>query len=145
MENLFDKQYKKLEVVYQQALYVCLQNGEVIKIGENSRGADALLTEYDVREICVLTADNPRSRLLTEEDNREALVGMRRMLEREGYEFLSGVNQDPKGGFPDEDSVWVLGMDAFSGKKYGKQFEQNAFVYYRKGGLARLEWCVSFF
>lgn len=145
MENLFDEQYKKWEEAYRQTIYICLRNEVEIRIGAGSLRVDQLLEEYDVSELCILTADNPGSEIMTAEENRRAFAEMCTLLEKEGFDFVPGLNRDPEGLFPDENALWIPGMDMETGRRYGKQFGQNAFVYYRRGGPAHLKWCVLSF
>lgn len=145
MENLFDEQYKKWEKAYRKTIYICLREEEEIRIGTRSPGGDALLEEYGADGLCILTADNPGSDIMTTEENRKAFAELYMLLIKDGFDFLQGLNLDPEGLFPDEKSFWIPGMDVETGRRYGKQFGQNAFVYYRKGEPAHLKWCVLSF
>lgn len=130
-----------MEKAYRDALYVCPSYGETLIIEESFPSIDLILKKVGVREICILTADNPGSHIKTKAENKRAYDEMCKRVEKDHFRFVEGVNKDPQGKFPDEVSIWVFGMDESKGKRIGKQFGQNAFVYYRIGESARLVWC----
>ena len=130
-----------MEKAYREALYTCPSYGGTIKIGESSSSIDLIMNKIGVEELCVLTADNPGSKIKSRAENDFAYAEMCEQVKNLNCRFTEVVNKDPHGKFPDEVSIWVWGMDESKGRQIGKQFNQNAFVYYRSGETARLVWC----
>ena len=110
----------------------------VLRVGEPSRVLDHLLANRGLDEWAYLTAHNPRSRQLTQEENA---ARQRELLARlAGRRLLLGHAEAPDGAWR-EASVLVLGMARDEALALARSFEQNAFLAGRRGGVAELVWC----
>ncbi|MCC7423339.1 MAG: DUF3293 domain-containing protein [Planctomycetaceae bacterium] len=109
-----------------------------LRVGERHPEFDAWLASQGTRCWAFVTAWNPRSRVLGEEENRERHAALRRMVDERGW--LSwpgeGVGEDPS--WVPEASLLVAGINREEGKALGRAFEQNAIVWGKVGGLAEL-------
>jgi hypothetical protein len=106
----------------------------VVRIGRRSRQVDALLTGQ--REGVLITAWNPRSRLMPPGWNRRLQL---RLLERvrsagHGAAVEAAMGADRRWS---EDHLLLL-MPAVKAATLGRRFRQNAIVVLRRGQRARL-------
>lgn len=143
VKNLFDKQYEKLVTAYKKAIYRCVDPELIVQIGEINREVNNFMTMNNYDKFCILTAHNPASKIQTFNENQQSQNILVNELEKEGFNFRYGVNSDPDGSFPDEDTCWVLGMTRDEGLLYSNRWGQNAFVYYSSEGKPELVWVKS--
>ena len=76
-----------------------------------------------------ITACNPFSNLLGDEENAKRQASLAAELKRRGLCFFAGVGQHPSGNWPGEPSFLVLGLALEAAKSLGKAHEQNAVVW----------------
>lgn len=134
--------HEDLVEAYENTHYKLLDPELIMKIGDHIPELDALLSQHDVSEMCVLTAWNPHSVIEDDEVNRKNQKRLVDELNRmENVYLWNGVNHDPVGEFPDEPGLWVLGLSRTPGCDLAGKWGQNAIVYYRMGGKAQLIWC----
>ena len=131
-----------LREAYLRTTYRVTTDGEVIDIRVNERSAplDRLLQSHGVRDWAFITASNPRSRALPEEENARRNEAMKASLRRDGWTCLnaSGVPEQP--GWQPERSVLVLGMCRAAAAALATQWEQNAVLVGSLGQRAELVW-----
>ena len=140
VKNLFDKQYEKLAKAYKNTQYKCLNPAMELQIGEMNKEVDNFITTSKYDKLCILTAYNPASMILTHKENQQSQDQLVEELEKAGFYYRPGVNRDPDGDFPDESTCWVLGMTRDEGLLFSKRWGQNAFVYYLLGWKPELMW-----
>jgi len=110
----------------------------VLRIGERSEALDALLEDADVETAAFVTAANPGGRPADPADNAlatEALVHAQREV---GYACVLGEGRDPRGEWPAEASVLVLGISRREAEILGRSYEQNAIVFIERGQAPEL-------
>ena len=76
-----------------------------------------------------LTAWNPGSRPMPDEDNALAQDRLRRTLEARGYALLEGLGVDPTGQWAGEESFLVLGIGREAACELGREFRQHGIVW----------------
>ena len=76
-----------------------------------------------------ITACNPFSNLLSDEDNAKRQARLAAELKRRSLYFFGGIGQHPSGNWPGEPSFLVLGLALEAAKSLGKAYEQNAVVW----------------
>jgi hypothetical protein len=111
----------------------------VIRCGEHSPLATALVTREPVGRWAFVTAENPGSVLLAREANAERMRQLRAVVEAAGYTHHPGRGQGP-GDWPPEASLLVLGIAEAEAVSLGRRFGQRAIVTGRRDGPARLVW-----
>src|SRR5262249_57649647 len=109
----------------------------VIRIGEVNEALDRLLGINGAARWAYLTACNPRSMILQEDENRQRTEALREQFARFTTCRGEGVGAD---GHPPEASFVVLGIEEAEAEDVGARFEQNAVVVGRRGEPARLLW-----
>lgn len=89
----------------------------------------ALYRQCAVRSAVFITAWNPRSEVKTKEDNDAAQLLLREECRCRDLRTISGVSRDPRGAWPDEESLLVLGVSLVEARALGVQFQQYAVVW----------------
>jgi hypothetical protein len=130
---------------YRRTTYVAhTGNGDIrINPGRRSAALDGLLNERRLREWAYLTAYNPASRRLAEEENARRQRELVETVQGRGLAFLDGegIGEDPQ--WPAEPSILVLGIRSDDARALGRQFGQLAIVVGRTGQPARLVACAD--
>lgn len=112
---------------YKNTKYIVLKPTLTIEIGKLNQDLDKLLLKHNSNEWAFITAYNPYSRVLTEEENKVLHNKLKELTEKyvtfEGY----GVGQDPT--WEPELSLFIIGISKDDASEIGKKFEQNAIVY----------------
>jgi len=110
-----------------------------LHVGVASPRVDALLDRHDAACAIVVTAFNPRSRVLAPETNEERHRSLVRLLEERGVPFLLGEGRDPSGHWVAETECIVFGVSLAEGMEIARRFDQNAVVFIERGKAPRLE------
>jgi hypothetical protein len=129
---------------YRQTLYcVGLSEGprECLRVGEKSDWLDQQLTLAGQRSAIFITAENPRSKPLEKEENRQRTATLRDLLIVAGYHFLTGYGIGQNSDWPPEASFLVLGATREAGLYLASRFEQNAFLFAAAGDVVELVFC----
>jgi hypothetical protein len=110
-----------------------------LHVGVASPRVDALLDRHGASRATIVTAFNPRSRVLTPDANAARHGALVRMLEERGLAFLYGEGRDPDGQWIAETECIVFGISLAEGLTIARRFEQNAVVFIERGKAPRLE------
>ena len=110
-----------------------------LHVGVASPRVDALLDRHDAPCATVVTAFNPRSRVLPPAANAARHRSLVRLLEEQGLTFLLGEGRDPSGRWTAETECIVFGISLAEGLEIARRFEQNAVVFIERGKAPRLE------
>lgn len=110
-----------------------------LHVGVASPRVDALLDRHGVDRATVVTAFNPRSRVLAPEANAARHRALVRMLEEQQLPFLLGEGRDPSGQWRPETECIVFGISLAEGLEIARRFDQNAIVFIDRGKAPRLE------
>jgi hypothetical protein len=111
-----------------------------IRCGERSAEVDRLLERHGFQHWAFVTACNPRSRRLDDDENAARMRRLRATLETAGHVILPGLGAARDGSWPEEQSLLVLGMPEAEAVRLGADFGQHAIVVGRRGEPARLVW-----
>lgn len=126
----------ELLAAYRQAEYVVLYPEIVIRVGEPNRALDELIATAG--GAAFITAANPGSERRSDEENRLLVAALQEALEAAGRFFIEGEGRDPKGAWPAEPSVLVLGIARAEAARLARGFAQNAFVWCEPGRAPEL-------
>jgi hypothetical protein len=111
----------------------------VLHVGAASPRVDALLDRHDAIRATVVTAFNPRSRVLMPDANTARHRALVRLLEERRMPFLLGEGRDPSGAWSPETECIVFGISLAEGLEIARRFDQNAVVFIERGMAPRLE------
>ena len=110
-----------------------------LHVGVASPRVDALLDRYGAACATIVTAFNPRSRMLAPDANAARHRALVRLLEERRLTFLYGEGRDPSGQWTAETECIVFGISLAEGLKIARRFDQNAVVFIERGKAPRLE------
>ena len=106
-----------------------------LRIGERNDDARILLASFNVSTAAFITAWNPGSRRLTDEENEDRQAELLTEIEQRRLNYLVGVGE---GKDWQEYSYLVLGVSREDATALGRQFEQNAYVFLEIDGVPEL-------
>ena len=112
-------------------------------MGKRSEPLAILMAERGVKSAAYITAYNPPSQRVTEEENWSAHNSLRRNLEKRGFVLIEAEGADPSGGWQTEPGFLVLGLTLEHAKEIGKLFRQNAIVCADKDAVPELMMLVE--
>ena len=108
-----------------------------LQIGVRSEEAAQLHQDHEVHSSVFLTACNPFSQPLSEQENRCRQVELERTIARQGWVAKRGIGRHPTNDWPAEPSFLILGISIDQAMALGRRFDQNALVFLN--GLATSE------
>lgn len=124
---------------YRETEYRVLgDQGFVLRIAEVSVELLDLYGRFGVSCGAFVTACNPYSAALAEDDNRERQAKLERELRARSLRFLPGIGQHPSNEWPGESSFLALGLSLAAARRLGEQLEQNAIVWAGEDGVPQL-------
>jgi len=109
-----------------------------LNVGKVSEELKALFKQNNFSSAAFITAWNPYSKSLSDEENQSRNDQLKNELTIRSLIFIDGFGQDPLGQWSGEDSFLVLGIELEASKKLGIQFEQNAIVWSDKDAIPQL-------
>lgn len=121
--------------------FVVFDRGEewALHVGVVSPRVDDLLDRHGATRAAIVTAFNPRSRVLPPQENTARHRTLVRLLEDRRLTFLLGEGRDPTGRWTAETECIVFGISLGEGLEIASRFEQNAVVFIERGKAPRLE------
>ena len=100
-----------------------------LNIGQFSEQLKQLLNSHKVTSAAFVTAYNPFSQQLSEDENSERQTRLIDEIQSRGLSLFQGLGQHPNHQWQGEPSVLILGIDLEAAKKLARTYEQNAFVW----------------
>jgi hypothetical protein len=110
----------------------------VIRIGRTCLELDALLLSTGSATWAYVTAFNPGSVPLTDDENNARQRQLEDIVRELGYPMFGGEGIADEGVWPPEKSVLVLGIAREAAVELGGRFGQRAIVFGHVGGPASL-------
>lgn len=109
-----------------------------LKIDQYSEPLAQFLVTLNQSCAAIISAYNPYSQLVSDEENVAAHESLRHILTCHAYQGIESVHTDPTGVWPAEKSFFIPGIDIHSAKSLGQQFNQNAIVWIDRDAIPRL-------
>jgi len=129
----------RLLAAYLAAEYVVFTEPPIaLRVGEASEALDALLEDSGADTAAFVTAANPRGVPADPEDNALSTEALLVAQREAGYACIPGAGRDPRGEWPAEPSVLVLGISRREAEILGRSYEQNAIVFVERGAAPEL-------
>lgn len=100
-----------------------------LNIGQFSEQLKQLLISHKVTSAAFVTAYNPFSQKLSEDENSESQARLVDEIQSRGLSLFQGLGQHPNLQWQGEPSVLILGIALEAAKKLARTYEQNAFVW----------------
>ena len=101
----------------------------ILKIGHVSEDLIAAYERLDVKSCAFITAFNPCSIPLGEEENAIRAKRLIDLLDKKGYRSDGGVGKHPSNDWPGESSQLIWGISKVKAREIAAEFHQNAFVW----------------
>ncbi|HEY0974794.1 MAG TPA: DUF3293 domain-containing protein [Solimonas sp.] len=134
------------EGAYRAAIYrVLLHDGALdLRIGLADPAADdRLWSVLHARHWALVTACNPRSRPLDDDENRQRQMELQQALATHRQPWHDAVHVDPAGQWPDEPSCLLIDPPLELPETLGRQFDQHAIVRGAQGAAPQLIWLTT--
>ena len=109
-----------------------------LRIGESSGQLDELLASEAAGSWAYVTAHNPGSVPLSEDDNIRRQQRLERTVRERGFQFFRGEGIGDDGQWPPEPSLLIIGISRDQAVELGRRFGQRAIVYGETGRPAEL-------
>ena len=109
-----------------------------LRIGEPADALRVVHAKFGVSESCFVTAYNPRSELLTDDENAARHRALCEELRASRRTFFVGEGGHPTGSWPKERGVLVLGLTEDDARALGHRWDQNAVVWSGADAVPRL-------
>ncbi len=141
MSNISDP-YQSLDDAYRATdFWVQGPKGRfAICIGQTNEPLESLLASEGVQTWAYMTAYNPKSQPLSENENSERMHRFEEAVIKTCYPFFMGEGIGRIGNWPPEPSMLIVGIDEASAKILASHYGQNAIVCGNIGEPARLVW-----
>ncbi|MFL9710540.1 DUF3293 domain-containing protein [Methylobacillus sp. Pita1] len=124
---------------YQDADYVVNyeQQAFVMRIGLGSPEMNIILEQHAATAAAIISAFNPLSKPADEAINIQNTEKLGKELRSRHLEFRKGLARSRSNQWPEENFA-VIGITLDSAMELGRQYHQNAIVFYEKSGIAQL-------
>ncbi|HEX5364093.1 MAG TPA: DUF3293 domain-containing protein [Gallionella sp.] len=109
--------------------YIAAPAPFVLRVGVTSEALARICAQHRTDCCAFVTASNPYSRLVDDQENADRQAGLARELERRGLTFFHGTGRHPSGSWPAESSYLVLGLSLADAKMLGEAYQQNAILW----------------
>ncbi|MBC7796679.1 MAG: DUF3293 domain-containing protein [Pyrinomonadaceae bacterium] len=141
---VYDIVIRKLETAYLQTRYVVeVEETEVAFYinDEQNESFDELLNDYKATTWAFITACNPFSKVLSNDENERRQCELKNYLTTANHKFLRGRGEDSSGNWRAEPSFLIFDIDENQSNEIGRLFEQNAVVFGEIYKKPKLIWC----
>jgi hypothetical protein len=115
-----------------------------LRCGERSPTLDRLLTDAGLNDWIYITACNPGSRRLSDDENASRMQQLEAQLQALPCVIYHGRGVGTVGDWPPEPSLLVLRLGEREGLEIARTFGQNAIVAGTRDEPARLAWALEF-
>ncbi len=120
---------KDLIQAYLETEYRCAELELVLRIGKTNSELANLYNEWSSTSAGYITACNPFSDKMSQQQNAGRQDELRLMLVDEGYMLWHGKGVHPSNNWKPEPSYLVAGMSLDAASKVGRHWDQNAIVW----------------
>lgn len=134
---------EQLREAYEQAIYYFEQPLFVVRTGVANQVLIHLNRSLNSSTWAIITAMNPRSQLLTQEENEMRHHAFCKQISN--YAFITGVALDPAGIWPAERNALIFNLSMEEALQIASTWNQHAIIHGSADGLGKLVWCHSEF
>ena len=114
---------------YLETTYTIFSPKIEIIIGHNNSGLDSYLKVINQTHWAFITAENPRSKSLSDEVNAIRNNNLESYLIKDNLQYLKGAGMPKNKTWIPEKSFLIFGLNKIEAQEIGVTYEQNAFVY----------------
>lgn len=109
-----------------------------LRVGERSEELASKHRLVGVTASAFISASNPYSAQLTDDDNRTRHIDFARELAESGINAIEGIGQHPTNDWPGEPSYLFLGVSLEVARAIGTNLEQNAILWMDESAVPQL-------
>lgn len=124
--------------LYQNTNYKIDSPEIYIQLDKKNSEIDLLLKKENKNSWAFLSAYNPYSILVPEEQNFANQNRLKNILKEENYSLYDGTGSSKDHSFPEEKNFLILGITLNRAIELGLEFEQTAFIYAELDSVAKL-------
>ena len=125
----------ELEEAYHKTRYIVADI--ILCVDKTNAQLDDLLIKNNCTTYAFITAHNPLSKLLSENENKILHEQLIAFIKKSEYNYLEGYGEGT-GGWPNETSLLILGMRKEEAIACGVKFNQKAIIFGQLKGAASL-------
>jgi hypothetical protein len=125
----------ELEEAYHKTRYIVTDI--ILCVDKTNAQLDDLLIKNNCTTYAFITAHNPLSKLLSENENKILHEQLIAFIKKSEYNYLEGYGEGT-GGWPNETSLLILGMRKEEAIACGVKFNQKAIIFGQLRGAASL-------
>jgi hypothetical protein len=132
----------RLDAAYRATSYVVFgpEGRFTIRVDSKTPLLDDLLTRHETRFWAYVTACNPGSTPLSEDENRRRMAWLEERVRETAHPYFTGEGIGDDAAWPAEPSLLIVGIDAEAAAALGRQFGQAAILVGERGAAAHLLW-----
>ena len=130
-----------LEQAYLEAIYQIDEPRMAMIPGVANEVLVDLLEYHRIDNWAVITADNPQSELLPDDENLKRYQSLREEVEAMTRIALPGFGLDRHGQWPPERNLLILGLSGEEAAALGRKYGQLAIVWGGPEGAGEVLWC----
>lgn len=94
--------------------------------------------QWNARTWAFITAWNPKSKLLSPQENNQRHKELIKIIKKTGYPYFIGKGIGKEAGWEPEISLLILHIDKETALQIGQYFNQNAIVFGEQGKKPKL-------
>jgi hypothetical protein len=125
----------ELEEAYYKTRYIVADI--ILCVDKTNAQLDDLLIKNNCTTYAFITAQNPLSKLLSENENKILHEQLIAFIKKSEFNYLEGYGEGT-GGWPNETSLLILGMRKEEAIACGVKFNQKAIIFGQLRGAASL-------
>jgi hypothetical protein len=132
--------------IYKETKYIIYPDDSIeeveIRIDKVNREIDSLLELLDEDMLlgwAFISASNPFSTETSVEENKQSYKRLEEMVTANYLKHYTGFGKG-QNGWPDEKSIFIVGISENEATELGKELGQNAIIIGAKDGKARVKW-----
>lgn len=137
---------EELMKVYKETKYIIYPDDSIeevqIRIDRTNREIDTLLELLDEDILlgwAFISASNPFSVETSVEENKQSFKRLEELVTANYMKHYIGFGQG-QNGWPDEKSIFIIGISEKEATELGKELGQNAIIIGAKGSKAKIKW-----
>ncbi len=123
---------------YTETEYIIPELELTLKVGETNSVLDSLQTKYCSTMWTFITAENPKSKILTDEENNQRTELLREILDNLGKPYFSAYGQGNPNWKPEKSFLVLRTSRSEAVEKLGIIFQQNAILVGQLGKATEL-------
>jgi hypothetical protein len=137
---------EELMKVYKETKYILYPDDSIeeveIRIDKTNREIDSLLDLLDEDMLlgwAFISASNPFSVETSVEENKQSFKRLEELVAANYMKYYTGFGKG-QNGWPDEKSIFIIGISEKEATELGKELGQNAIIIGAKGSKAKIKW-----